>query len=469
VRPAVRPVAVTLLSLMAAMAVWLTYASAHAGSRYRDDARNLRAIAAVDGARGRVLTADGVVVAEDSATGARSYPRGADYAHLVGYDAEAGRRGLESTRLRDLLGRDDGSLTAWLIRLTGCDLGAPDIRLTIVDAVQRSAVSALEGRTGAVVAIDPRTGAVLAYASSPSFDPNAVVDGSLDLLGDEVSESLLDRAAGRLLPPGSTFKVIVTAAALADGADADTAYPDSASYTPPGGMPIRNAVAGPCGRGSTITLIDSLVVSCNTVFAALAVDLGAERIVGMAERLGFNTHIPWEIGAAGSVIPPAPGLDADPPALAQSGIGERDVRATPLLMAMIAAAIANEGVMMSPHVVAEVIAPDGTVLQRTPTEALDTVVPAAIASMMLDMMEQVVLRGTGTAAAVPGTRVAGKTGTAEGGGGPHAWFIGVAPVEAPTIAVAVVVESGGPGTTGGRTAAPIAARVITAWTNLAHG
>lgn len=464
-RPAVRPVAVALLALLGVIGVWLTGLTTHAGSRYSDDRRNLRAVIATDGPRGRIVTADGVVVAADDDAGGRSYPRGAAYAHLVGYDTGTERRGLEASRALDLLARDDGSLTSWLIELTGGDLGPPDIELTVVDAVQEAALSALTGHTGAVVALDPRTGAVLAYASSPSFDPNGVVTGSLDPASDDAAAAMVDRAADRLLPPGSTFKVIVAAAALEQGASPDTLYPDSDAYTPAGGEPIRNAAPGFCGDGDKIGLLDALVVSCNTAFAALAVDLGTGPVVRAAERFGFGARLPWEIGSERSVIPSAADLDADVPALAQSGIGERDVRATPLLMAMVAAAIANEGVMMAPHTVAAVVAPGGEVLARTRPAALQRAVAAEAASHLLGMMEQVVLRGTGTGASVPGVRVAGKTGTAEGGGGPHAWFIGVAPVDNPTIAVAVVIESGGSGTTGGRVAAPIAARVIASWLN----
>jgi penicillin-binding protein A len=462
VKPTVRPVAVTFLGLIALTAVWLTYVSADAGSRYRDDPRNLRSAVTFDGPRGQIVTADGVVVARDDDGGGREYPGGASYAHLVGYDAGDSATGLEATRRVGLLSRDDGSLTSLLMRLTGADLGPPDIRLTVIDVVQSVAVDALAGHTGAVIALDPTTGAVLAYASSPSFDPNTVVRQDTDPADDAV----FDRVSRRLLPPGSTFKVIVAAAALGTGATTDTTFDDSDSYTPPTGQPIRNAGGGVCAGGGTITLLDALVVSCNTVFAELAADLGGIAVVGTAQRFGFNAALPWELESERSVIPSAADLDADVPSLAQSGIGERDVRVTPLHMAMIASAVANDGVTMAPYVVQAVLAPDGSVVSETTPRSFGRSVTSEVAAQLREMMVQVVERGTGTAAAVAGVQVAGKTGTAEGGGGPHAWFIGFAPAEDPRIAIAVVIESAGSEASGGRTAAPIAARVIAAYLEL---
>jgi peptidoglycan glycosyltransferase len=202
------------------------------------------------------------------------------------------------------------------------------------------------------------------------------------------------------------------------------------------------------------------VVSCNTAFARLGVDLGAAALVEAAEASGFNAVLPWETGAAVSRIPPAGQLGADPPAVAQSAIGERDVRATPLLMATVAAAVADGGIVMAPYVVARVVAPDGHVIDAWDPHPLRRAFTPETAGRLAEMMAEVVARGTGRPAAVPGVEVAGKTGTAEGGAGPHAWFIGYAPAEDPAIAVAVVVEGGG---SGGRVAGPIAAAVLAAY------
>lgn len=454
----IRSVAYAFLGLLAITAVALTITATHAGSNYGDDPRNLRSAVDLDGPRGRLVTADGVVVAEDAGD-IRSYPRGSAYAHLVGYDTGVDRTGLERTRIHEMLSREDGSLASLIVQLTGGDLGPPDLRLTIVDAMQRAAIQGLGDRTGAVIAIDPTTGAVLAYASTPSFDPNQIANGSL--AGDDIDPvRSIDRVAHRLLPPGSTFKTIVAAAALERGATSETRYDDAASYTPVGGIAINNASPGPCADGVSIAFLDAMVVSCNVVFAAMAVELGADAIVSTAARVGFNAPVPWELGGEIGVIPSAQSLATDIPALAQSGIGERDVRATPFLMAMIAAAVANDGVLMAPHVVEARIAPNHAVISSTSPYVLRRLFPQQTAAELRAMMREVVLRGTGTAAAVGGLEVAGKTGTAEGGGGPHAWFIGFAPFDSPRIAIAVVVEGGG---SGGRVAAPIASNVLAAW------
>jgi peptidoglycan glycosyltransferase len=459
-RSGLRPVAFTLAGLLGMWGVWLTWTVTAGAAQYRDDPRNVRTLAGpADPSRGRILSADGVVLAEDGPDGERVYPEGASYAHLVGFDAPSGRSGIEATRYGALQSRDDGSITAWLRGLLGDDLGPPDARLTVVDELQRAAVASLGDRPGAIVVIDPRTGAVLAYASSPPFDPVAVVDGEVDLADQEVADALVDLAADRILPPGSTFKVVVAAAALDAGLHLESVIPAGSSYTPPTGEPIGNFGGGGCG-GDPITLTDALAVSCNTAFARLAVDLGGEPVAAAAQRAGFNSPLPWETGAAVSSIPPGEELDDDLPALAQTGLGERDVRATPLLMATIAAAIANEGIAMAPFVVDAVVAPDGEVLEAAAPERLGRMFSAGAAADLVQMMVEVVARGTGQPAAVAGVEVAGKTGTAEGGGGPHAWFIGFAPADDPAMAVAVLVEGGG---SGGRVAGPIAAAVIAAW------
>lgn len=457
-----RLVALTLAGLIGASGVWLTWLSIDAGRRLRDDPRNARTQAGAFAAEGGdIITADGVVVATDGANG-REYPLGVRYVHLVGYDAGDRRSGIEATRFASLHRRTDESITSWLL---GSAEAPNDVVLTVIDAMQREARNGLEGSTGAVVAIDVETGAVLAYASSPAYDPNRVVAGTLDL--EEVPEAALDRVADRVLPPGSTFKVIVTAAALREGLTGDTTFPDADEYLAPGaGSPIGNAGDGFCADGDEITLTDALVVSCNTVYAALAVALGGDAIATAAGAAGFGQVIPWETGLARSSLPSGGDLSADPGALAQTGIGERDVRATPLLMALIAAAIGNDGVVMAPYVVDRVVDADGGTVRRTETRVLGRSFEAGIAADLLEMMEQVVVRGTGTTAAVDGVVVAGKTGTAEGSGGPHAWFIAVAGDPGERIAVAVVVEGG---SSGGRVAAPIARAVIAAWADATRG
>ncbi|HEX5630100.1 MAG TPA: penicillin-binding transpeptidase domain-containing protein [Acidimicrobiia bacterium] len=463
-RTSVRRIALALAALMALSGVWLTWASAAAGRSYRSDPRNARTNegAFVSGA-GRIITADGVVVAEDAPNGARRYPFEDRYAHLIGYAAESGRRGIEESRFAALRLRSDPSITDWLLGLGSAGGRMPDdVVLTILDPLQSAAQRGLGSDTGAVVLIDLSTGAVLAYASSPSYDPNRVVAGSLD--PEEAVEELLDRVADRVLPPGSTFKILVAAAALEAGADPTTAFPDAAEYlAPDAGSPIGNAGGGFCNDGDDLTLALALTVSCNTVFARLAVTLGGSAVVTAARTAGFDAAIPWETGAVRSSVGSATLLASDPGALAQTGIGERDVRVTPLLMALIAAAVGNDGVAMRPYVVDRIDTADGVTVRRTPPTSLARMFSAGIATQLFEMMRAVVTDGTGGGAAVDGLVVAGKTGTAEGSGGPHAWFVGVAGEDEPEVAIAVLVESAG---SGGRVAAPIARQVFEAWLEL---
>jgi peptidoglycan glycosyltransferase len=462
-----RNMAYTVLGFMALLAVWLTFQHSSAAT-YRDDPRNVRSFDAPEsGRRGEILSADGVVLARDTETGGREYPGGAVWAHVVGSDHPSlDATGLEATRRSDMLSRDDGSITAFLTSLFGGDLGPPSVQLTVNSEVQAAAAAALGSQKGAVVAIDPRTGAVLAYVSSPSFDPNTLPDTSGVLIGD-IDQPLRDRVAGATRPPGSTFKILVAGAGMETlGLTTESLLTDSAEYVAPGaGTPINNAAGGVCGDGSTVSLMRAITVSCNTAFARLAVEMGAGPLVDLAERAGFNGEIPWELTVVASQIPEAVSLDADPPALAQTALGERDVRATPLQMALIAAAVANDGVAMAPQVVRSVVAPDGEVLDAFAPARIGRVFPSEVATALGQMMVEVVLTGTGRAAGLPEIQVAGKTGTAAGAEGPHAWFIGFAPADDPVVAIAVLVESGGrlgDGGTGGSVAAPIAAAVIDA-------
>jgi len=458
---AMRRVAAASFGVLALLTVWLTFQQVVAGSTYADDPRNLRALPDPDdNRRGIITTADGVVVAENR-DGVRTYPEGSTYLHVVGYATADASAGLESTRASDLRPLDNGSITSWLITLFGGSVEPPEVRLTVVDRIQRVASEALDRHTGAVVALDPATGAVLAYASSPTSDPNQLISGDLALseFGDDTAA--LDRVAFRLLPSGSTFKTLIAAAAMEEGIRPDTILEDRAEYLAPGaGLPITNITGGTCTGGDEITLREALAVSCNTVFASLAVDMGGIVVNDIAQRAGFNSILSFELGAAISSIPTAEELDADLGALAQTGLGERDLRVTPLQMAIITAAFGNGGERMKPYLVDAVLTRDGSTLQRTGSKGLGRLIDPGVAADLVSMMVDVVTDGTGRAAVRPDMDVAGKTGTAEGAGGPHSWFLALAPANNPTIAVVVVIEGEG---SGGTVAAPIAARILDAW------
>lgn len=467
------------MAVLVGAAMWIQVVR---GPEYRDDPRNARVVTARAGReRGTIITADGVVVATSEADPTdplvfrRIYPEGETYAHVAGYSAVLfGEAGLEASRSGELVSDRDSTISGVLNAMLGGDLRPRGLRLTIDSRLQTAAYDALDGQIGAVVALDPQTGAVLAMASNPTFDPNTLLGIDAGpagaLLENDPAQPLLNRAAQESYNPGSSFKVVTTAAALDTGlAGPATAFADPVELELPASTAtIRNFDRGPCSDGATVTLTTAFVRSCNTTFGMLGMDLGAEALVAQAESFGFNRELATDFTAAVSTIPEAETFDGDLAAVAQTAIGERDVRATPLQMAMVAAAVANDGEVLEPHVVAEVFTADATIEARVEPVVLDRAMSPATAEALTDMMEQVVDSGTGQQAAVPGVRIAGKTGTAQvEGGAPHPWFIGFGAVDAaddePQIAIAVIVESGGVAgedATGGTVAAPIAQAVL---------
>jgi peptidoglycan glycosyltransferase len=355
--------------------------------------------------------------------------------------------------------------------LTGRSSPGGTLVLTLDRDTQEAAQDALGNRKGAVVALDPRTGAVLAMTTFPRYDPNELsshdperIRRNWDRLVKDPDGPLLNRAAGGLYPPGSTFKVVTAAAALENGVSTSDQLPSPVRFdVPQTSADIGNFGGSSCG-GETITLPEALRISCNTTFAALGVQLGDQKLAAEAEKFGFNEPSPYELPAATSSIPP----EQDVPATAQSAIGQRDVRVSPLQMASVAATIANDGRRMAPFVVNQVVSDKGGVVRRFEGEDLGQAIPARVAGDLQSMMRLVVEQGTGSSAQIPGLEVAGKTGTAQHAEGkaPHAWFIGFTERGDRAIAVAVVVEEGGDAgseATGGAVAAPVAKRVMQAY------
>ena len=447
--------------------------------RYRSDPRNVRnVITLTEKERGLIVAGDGTVLARSDPvpdtpqTHARSYPEGEIFAHAVGYTTFlVGDSGLEAAFAADLRSRQDLTISDLLAALFGRDLRPQNVQTTLQPIVQRTAHRALGSQKGAVVALDPKTGAVLAYVTTPSYDPNRLLGSDAVTIRqgflDDPTQPLLDRAGQALYPPGSTFKTVIAAVGVETGvAGPETAFDDVLLFDLPGSdADIPNAGGGLCGNGTSVTLQLAFVRSCNTIFADLAIRIGARPIQAMTDSIGFDRTIqfPWQLAVSRF---PADDLADDPAALGQSGIGERDVRATPLVMAMTAAAVANDGEVMLPRIVDQIFDVDGETTESFAPQRTGRAMSAATAAVIAQMMERTVTDGTGTRAAVPGIRVAGKTGTAQGAGGPQAWFIGFAPVDDPVIALAVLVEEGGgagESGTGGSVAAPIAAEIIAAW------
>lgn len=446
-----------------------------------DDQRNRRTVIAEYATeRGRILVGD-EVIARSVETGGdlaylREYPQGPRYAHLTGfYSLNFGRSLLEQELNDYLVGRAPEQFADNLLQLvTANDRPGGSLLLTVDPAVQAAAEESLAGRKGAVAALDPATGQVLALVSFPSYDPSEVSthdfnanQAAWEQLNADADKPMSNRAASELYPPGSVFKVVTAAAALElGGLTPDSGLENATEYTPPQtSVSIPNFGGGTClGNKQPITLAESLQVSCNTTFARLGNELGADGLVEMAERFGLNADSPYQLRAATSSIP----TELDAPAEAQSAIGQRDVRVSPLQMASIAATIANDGVRMAPYVVDRVVSDDGGLVRTFSPEEVGQAVSPQTASDLRDMMIQVVEEGTATRAQLPGVTIGGKTGTAQHaeGAAPHAWFIAFGESSDREIAVAVVVEEGGDlgnEATGGQVSAPIAADVISAY------
>lgn len=433
-----------------------------------------------DRPRGAIATADGVVVARSVPTeqGARferrrEYPEGELYAHTVGYySLNLGATGVEDEYNAELVGRT--------LDLSLRDLGdlfverdrVGDLTLTLRADAQQTARDQLGERRGSVVALDPRTGDVYALWSFPSFDPNRIATQDFaeanaayeELLADP-TDPLLAKTHRERFFPGSTFKIVTATAGLESGevTPDEPSYPVTSTYTPPQtSRPLRNFGGSSCGG----TLFEILRVSCNTAFAQMAVDLGPETMIETAEDFGFNDEIPIDLPTVAESVFPTD-FEQNLPALAQSGIGQNDVSATPLQMALVAAAVANDGAIMTPRVLADVRDDEGTIVEDPdPTQWRRAMTPEN-AVIMRDAMVNIAENGTARNLLIPGFRVGGKTGTAQLGTDPprsHAWIIGFAgpPGEPPTVAVAVIVEGqeGASEQTGGRVAAPIARAVM---------
>ncbi|MFI5756024.1 peptidoglycan D,D-transpeptidase FtsI family protein [Streptomyces sp. NPDC051569] len=406
----------------------------------------------------------------------RTYLNGPMWAPVTGYASQA----FDANQIEKL---EDGILTGNDDRLffdrtmamfTGEKKRGGDVVTTLSGAAQKAAYEGLGKKKGAVAAIDPQTGKILALASTPSYDPSSFAGNStkdskawtaLDKKNNP-DDPMLNRALRQTYPPGSTFKVLTAAAALEHGLVTDVDKPTDSPlpWTMPGTTTqLQNEGNIPC---KDATLREALRVSCNTVFGKLGADLGKDKMLETAKKFGFNEEQFIPVRAAASVFP----TDIDPSQTAQSSIGQFDTRATPLQMAMIAAAVANDGKLMKPYMIDQLRAPSLDVLSQTEPEEMSRPLSPEHAQMLQSIMETVVNEGTGKNARIPNVTVGGKTGTAQHGENndqnPYAWFISYAKTDSGSpVAVAVVVEDGSAvrdDISGGGLAAPIAKAVMKA-------
>jgi cell division protein FtsI/penicillin-binding protein 2 len=406
----------------------------------------------------------------------RTYTDGPMWAPVTGYASQAfDANQLEKIEDPILTGNDDQLFfDRTMAMFTGEKKKGGDVVTTLNGAAQKAAFNGLGDKKGAVAAIDPGTGKILALASTPSYDPASFAGNSdkdskawvaLDKKND-ADEPMLNRALRQTYPPGSTFKVVTAAAALEHGkvTDVDAKTDSPLPYIMPGTTTaLVNEGNIPCENA---TLRVALRYSCNSVFGKLGADLGKDKMLETAKKFGFNQEQFIPVRADASIFPE----NANPSQTALSSIGQFDTRATPLQMAMVAAAIANDGKLMKPYMVDQLRAPNLDVLQQTDPEELSRPLTQEHAQMLQSMMETVVKEGTGTNAQIPDVTVGGKTGTAQHGENndqnPYAWFISYAKTSAGSpVAVAVVVEDSKASRddiSGGGLAAPIAKDVMKA-------
>jgi len=428
--------------------------------------------------RGAILLNDDTVLArsvevDDQFGYQREYPEGSVYAAATGfYSFIFGRAAIERTQNSILSGKDDRLFVRRVVDLiTGKNREGGSVKLTLNAAAQKAALDGLQGKKGAVIALDPRTGAILAMATLPTYDPNplashdiATQQAAWDALISDPNKPADNRAIAFTYPPGSTFKIVTAAAALESGKyTPETVVPGPALFdVPQTDSDLGNDFAGACGANDQTTLSNALRISCNTAFAAIGVDLGSEALQEQAERFGYNSKPMDDLNAATSRFP----SDLNAPQTAQAAIGQFDVRATPLQVAMVSAAVANGGVLMKPYIVSEVLDPQLAPLETIEPQEVSRAVSGQTARDLTAMMVDVVENGTGRNAQIDGIPVAGKTGTAENAEGrpPFAWFTSFAPADDPRVAVAVVIEDAGTADniSGGRLAAPIAKSVMEA-------
>ncbi len=439
------------------------------------DGRNVRTLYDSYSAQRGPILVNGQAVAESKPVSdpykfQRVYSSPQLYSGVTGYfTLNQGMTGVEGSLNSYLSGTaNDQFLTQINSLLTGQSPKGASVSLTINPKAQQAAFDALGSNSGAVVAIDPKTGAILAMVSKPAYDPNAlashnstnVIAAYKQLLADP-TRPLINRAIrGDLYHPGSVFKLVVASAALDSGRyTPDSVFPNPSTYKLPlSNTVITNAEGGTCGGTPTVTIATALRLSCNIPFAQLGAALGADLISKYAKAYGYGANFSIPMSVSPSSYP----INTDVARLMLSSFGQDEDRVTPLQIAMTTAAIANGGTLMQPTLIQQIAAPDLTVIQPFQEKAYGQPITAQTSATLTQLMVSNVSNGAASNARIAGIDVAGKTGTAQNGGGRQntLWFTGFAPANNPQVAVAVVVENGT--SFGNVVAAPIAKKVIEA-------
>jgi peptidoglycan glycosyltransferase len=480
-----RRIAVMVMALIVLLLANATLTQVFTADGYRSDPRNQRVLLDEYSRQRGQISAGGQLLAYSVSTDGRFrflrvYPNPLTYAPVTGfYSLQYSSSGMERAEDTILNGSDQRLFGRRLADFfTGRDPRGGNVDTTINPQVQQAAWDAMEDGCngpckGSVVALEPSTGKILAMVSAPSYDPNllathdmAAQSAAWQQLRDNPESPLLNRAISEAYPPGSTFKVITTAAALQRGATVNTQLTSQAKIPlPDSTATLENFGGSSCGGGATASLREAFARSCNTAFVQLGLDTGADALRSTAAAFGLDTpppRIPLQ------VVESTVGPIVDEAALGMSSIGQRDVALTPLQNAQVAATIANNGVTMRPYLVDSLKGPDLANISATAPQEERRAVSQEVADTLTDLMVAAE-QGTQQKGAIAGVQIASKTGTAEHGTDPrktppHAWYIAFAPAQAPKVAVAVLVENGGDllSATGGALAAPIGRATIAA-------
>lgn len=455
-----RRVALGLAFSFLVLSLGLVYWQVWRADALRDNPANRRLILLEERVkRGGIFDRNGETLAQTQQTGgkkARVYPKGEIFEPLLGYATlQHGSDGLEGALGDWLLGVRDATFTQQLQQVFNLPRQGEDAVLTVDTRVQQAAYEGLKGKQGAAVALDPRNGEILALVSAPSFDPNGL-DQNWNTINAQTGSPFRNHAFS-LFPPGSTMKVVTSLALFRAGINTTELY-DCEGSTVVRGQVIHEQDDKVHGW---VNYNLALADSCNTYFATNAEKAGAEKFLAAAKAFGFGQSIPLELKVPQSSLTRARALPGklDAALLPASAFGQGEVMVSPLHMALIAAGIANQGVIMQPHLVERVLGEDGKPVYTSPVQPWLTALSKDEAAKITSGMITAVNEGTAAPGALPDVQVAAKTGSAEPGGDvrTHAWYIAFAPAEAPRIAVAVLVENGG---TGGGAAAPIARQMI---------
>jgi peptidoglycan glycosyltransferase len=473
-----RRIAMMVMGMVVLLLINATITQVFRADALRADPRNQRVLLDEYSRQRGQIAAGGQIMAYSVATDGRYrylrvYPDAAAYAPVTGfYSLRFSSTGLERAEDTVLNGSDERLFGKRLADFfTGRDPRGGNVDTTLVPRVQRAAWQAIQQGCGgpckgSVVALEPSTGKILAMVSSPSYDPNLLATHDTEEQGrawqqlrDDPSSPLTNRAISERYPPGSTFKVITTAAALEAGIS------ENEQFTAAPRIPLPNSTATlenyggtPCGNAPTAPLREAFERSCNTAFVELGIRLGGDALRNTADAFGFDSApAPIPLQVAESTV----GSMIDAAAVGMSSMGQKDVAVTPLQNAMVAAAIANDGVLMQPYLVDRLEGPDLAEISNTAPAELRRAVSPQVAAQLSDLMVAAE-KFTQQDGAIPGVQIASKTGTAEHGTDPrntppHAWYIAFAPADSPRVAVAVLVENGGDrlAATGGALAAPI--------------